>query len=58
MQPSPIDYSDVQGLVRFGYGNLTEAVFFLLGVKDLAAARSWLSAAPVSNAVEMQTSPD
>jgi deferrochelatase/peroxidase EfeB len=58
MQPSPIDYSDVQGLVRFGYVHLTEACFFLLRVKDRVAARSWLTAAPVSNAVKMPTSPD
>jgi deferrochelatase/peroxidase EfeB len=57
INPSPIDYSDIQGLVRFGYQHLSEAGFFLLRVKDRSAARSWLAAAPVSNAVEMPTSP-
>jgi len=58
MQPSPIDYSDVQGLVRFGYQHLAEACFFLLRVKDRTAAHSWLTAAPVSNAVKMPALPD
>jgi deferrochelatase/peroxidase EfeB len=58
MQPSPIDYSDVQGLVRFGYAHLAEACFFLLRVRDRVAVRSWLAAAPVSNAVELQVVPD
>ncbi len=58
MRPSPIDYSDVQGLVRFGYQHLTDACFFLLRVKNRVAARAWLAAAPVSNAVKTPTLPD
>ena len=37
-----VDYADVQGLVRFGYGRMTEASYALLRVKDAAAARAWL----------------
>lgn len=54
MRASAIDYSDIQGLVRFGYAHLTEACFFLLEVADPAAARSWLAAAPVTTAVKGQ----
>lgn len=57
--PQPeVDYRDVQGLVRFGYVTLTEACFFLLRVTDATAARGWLGAAPVTNAVEKPSPPD
>jgi Dyp-type peroxidase family len=52
-----IDYSDVQGLVRYGYGRLTDACFFLLRINSLSDARSWLRAAPVTTAVERQPPP-
>ena len=52
-----IDFSDVQGLLRFGYGALTESCFLLLKVRDAAAAREWLAGAPVTNAVEMDKAP-
>jgi Dyp-type peroxidase family len=51
-----IDYSDVQGIVRYGYGHLPAAGFFLLRIKNPAAARSWLRTAPVTNAT-MQAPP-
>ena len=38
-EPGAVDYSDVQGLVRFGYGKMTEAAYAHLRVKDVAAAR-------------------
>jgi len=57
-KPSPVDYADIQGLVRFGYGALTEASFLLLRIRDAAAARSWLASAPVSNAVALAQAPD
>src|SRR5262245_34474561 len=46
------DYRDSQGLVRFGYRHLASARFHLLTFADLAAARAWLSAAPVTTAVK------
>jgi hypothetical protein len=49
---SAVDYSDVQGLVRFGFANMTEAVYLLLEIRDVAAARAWLSQAPVTTAEE------
>src|SRR5499427_664219 len=49
----PVDFNDIQGLVRFGHGKLTEASFWLLNVRDPSAARSWLASAPVSSAIEL-----
>jgi len=57
-KPSPVDFADIQGLVRFGYGALTEASFLLLRIRDAAAARAWLASAPVSNAVMLAKAPD
>ena len=54
---NPVDFSDVQGLVRFGYGSLTEAAFLLLRIRDAAAASAWLSSAPVTNAVQLDKAP-
>jgi len=52
-----VDFSDVQGLVRFGYVHLTEGCYYLLRVSDAARARSWLRGAPVADAVERKPSP-
>jgi len=57
MTYSLVDYADVQGLVRFGYGRMTSASYALVRVKDVAAAKAWLRAAPVTNAVEMRPPP-
>ena len=57
MTAGPIDYSDVQGLVRFGYKRMTEASYVLARVKDAAAARSWLGSAPVTNAATQDSPP-
>ncbi|HEY4358494.1 MAG TPA: hypothetical protein VGN16_22290 [Acidobacteriaceae bacterium] len=57
MSMNAVDFRDVQGIVRFGYGRLTEAVFLLLNIRDAAIARRWLHDAPVSNAVACDTAP-
>lgn len=57
MSTNPLEYSDIQGLVRFGYGALTQASFLLLGIRDRRAAAAWLASAPVSDAVELNTPP-
>jgi deferrochelatase/peroxidase EfeB len=54
---SPIDYADMQGLVRFGYKRMTEASYVLARVKDAAAARSWLGSARVTSAVTQEPPP-
>ena len=35
---TPVDFSDIQGLVRFAHGRLNEAAFVLLRVKDAILA--------------------
>jgi deferrochelatase/peroxidase EfeB len=57
-KPSPVDYADIQGLVRFGYGALTEAAFLLLRVQDATAAKAWLASAPISTAEKLAKAPD
>ena len=57
MKQSEVDYRDVQGLVRFGFGKMTEASYVHLRVKDVVAARAWLRSAPVTSAVAMTPSP-
>ena len=37
-EPAGIDFGDLQGLVRFGHGRLSEACFLLLKVADPEAA--------------------
>ena len=54
---SEVDYTDVQGLVRFGYGKMTRACYALARIKDPAAARAWLRSAPITNAVAMKPPP-
>jgi deferrochelatase/peroxidase EfeB len=50
MKQSEVDYDDVQGLVRFGYGKLKGASYALLRVRDPAAARAWLRQADITSA--------
>ena len=57
MTRSQVDDEDTQGLLRFGYGGLTEACYVLARVRDIAAARAWLASAPIANAVEMPEPP-
>jgi deferrochelatase/peroxidase EfeB len=57
MNSYAVDYSDVQGLLRFGYAALTEASFLLLRIRDARAASAWLASAPVTNAVKLDNAP-
>ena len=57
MQFSEVDYRDIQGLARFGFGHLKEAVFLLERIADPAAARAWLAAAPVTTAIRKDEPP-
>lgn len=54
----PVEFDQVQGILRFGYQKLTECSFFLLALKDVVAARAWLASAPVSIAVTRATAPE
>jgi deferrochelatase/peroxidase EfeB len=51
MRSTGADYGKVQGLVRSGYDELTEARFHVLRIEDAAAARAWLAAAPITWAI-------
>ncbi|MFZ1427257.1 MAG: hypothetical protein WAS21_10850, partial [Geminicoccaceae bacterium] len=53
-----IDYGDIQGLVRFGHGRLSEACYYLVKIADPDAARAWLWDAPVTTAVTTAPPPD
>ena len=52
-----VDFSDVQGLVRFGFGKMTEASYILLKIRNPNAARGWLGQAQFTTAVEMNPPP-
>ena len=54
---SQVDYADVQGLVRFGYGHMTSASYALVRVKNAAAAKAWFRSAPVTTAVAQKPPP-
>ena len=53
----PVDYSDVQGLVRFGFGKMTEAIYALMRIRNTSAARAWLRGATITSAVAMNPPP-
>ena len=54
---SEVDYADVQGLARFGYGHMTRASYVLVKVKNVPAAKSWLRSAPLTSAVATKPPP-
>lgn len=51
-------FDDMQVLLRFGNGHMTETAFLLLEIRDAGAARQWLDAAPVSAAAALQPPPE
>src|SRR5712671_7783433 len=51
-------FDDIQGLVRFGHGHLSEAVFLLLRIEDAATARAWLATAPVTSTEDSHPLPE
>ena len=53
-----VDYADVQGLVRFGYGHMTSAWYALVRIKNADAAKAWLRSAPITTAVEQKPPPN
>src|SRR5450631_1866350 len=52
-----VDTSDIQGIVRFGFGPLTEAAFLLLNIRDAANARTWLKSAPITTSEKLSNPP-
>jgi Dyp-type peroxidase family len=45
-----VEFDDIQGVVRFGHGHMSEASFYMLRIADRLAAREWLARAPVTSA--------
>jgi Dyp-type peroxidase family len=54
---SEVDYADVQGLVRFGYGYMTIASYVLVNIKNPTAAKAWIHSAPITTAVALKPPP-
>jgi deferrochelatase/peroxidase EfeB len=52
------DFTDIQGIVRFGHGRLKAACMLLLQVKDPAAARRWLRATAFTSGATVNPPPD
>ena len=52
-----LDFDDVQGLVRFAFGKMHRAYFYLVRVKDVAATRAWLLSAHITTARELSPPP-
>ena len=42
MTDTAIELTNVQGIIRRGYGDMHHACFLLLRIRDLAATRRWL----------------
>jgi deferrochelatase/peroxidase EfeB len=57
MKTTDMDFEDIQGLLRYGYGKMGRARFELLRIKDLTSAQSWLEEAAITNAVETSPPP-
>lgn len=57
-QAAAFDFGDVQGIVRFGHGHLTDARFLLLRIGDSDIARQWLSRLPVTSAEARKPLPE
>ena len=55
---SDFKFDDLQGLLRFGHGALTDTCFLLLNIVDAGAAKQWLKTAPVSSAATANTPPE
>lgn len=47
----------MQGLLRFGHGQLPDSCFMLIGISDAKAAGRWLQNAPVTTATATRTPP-
>jgi deferrochelatase/peroxidase EfeB len=55
--PVAVDFLDVQGLVRFGFGKMTEACYLLLKIRNPRRAKVWLAQAQFTTAIEMDPPP-
>ena len=58
LTPAGVDFGNLQGILCYAHGHLTEASFVLLEIADPAAACAWLAAAPVTTANAADPLPD
>jgi deferrochelatase/peroxidase EfeB len=56
--PLHAEFDDIQGLVRYAHGRLTEAAFVLLRIKDADTAVTWLERAPITSAAPVSPLPN
>lgn len=54
----PVEFDDIQALVRYGHARLSESVFLLLRIAEPAAARQWLAHATITTAKPASSLPD
>ena len=54
---SEVDYTDVQGLLCYGYAQLASASYSLLHVRNVDAAKAWLRDVKVTSAVAQKPPP-
>lgn len=54
---STIEFDDIQGLLRFGHGQLKEACFLLLEITDAGCARDWLTNHSITTAEKLEVAP-
>ena len=47
-ESSDFEFDDLQGLLRFGYGKLTDTFFMLLNIINADLAKKWLETASVN----------
>ena len=52
------EFHDLQGLLRFGYGRLTDTNFMLLRIVDVGSAKQWLAAVDINNAESVSPPPE
>ena len=57
-RPTDFEFHDLQALLRFGHGKLTDTRFLLFNISDPDAAKQWLREAPVSIAKPVSPPPD
>jgi deferrochelatase/peroxidase EfeB len=57
-ESSDFEFDDLQGLLRFGYGKLTDTSFMLLNIVNADLAKKWLETAPISSALTQNPPPE
>ena len=50
-------FDDLQALLRYSHGRLTDTCFLLLNVADVSKAKKWLETAPITRAIKSDTLP-